>query len=115
LPRQHREQAKRDGDVQDEEPWVLIGTKPERGLNDESESCPGGGGESAPSRSSDAQSCCAYHDDEQRGAQQCRTKRLVHVGSTRMRTAVEITGKHGLPEYAEQHEDGECQSDASRR
>jgi hypothetical protein len=54
LPRQHCEQAKRDGDMQDEEPWVLIGTKPKRGLNDESESCSGGCGESAPSRSGDA-------------------------------------------------------------
>jgi hypothetical protein len=54
LPSQHCEQAKRDGDMQDEQPRVLIRTKPERGLNDEGESGAGGGGESTPSRGSDA-------------------------------------------------------------
>jgi hypothetical protein len=32
-----------------------------------------------------------------------------------MCTAVEVTGEHGLHEYAQQHEDGECQSYASGR
>ena len=68
MPREHCEQAKRDGYMQDEQPWVLIGTKPERGLDHECESGAGSGGESTSPPSSYAQSCCAYHDDEQRGA-----------------------------------------------
>src|SRR4051794_3560108 len=32
-----------------------------------------------------------------------------------MRTTVEITGEHGLHNYAQQHDEGECQSDACGR
>lgn len=101
--------------MQDEQPWVPIGTKPERGLDGESESCAGGGGERTLSGSSDAQSCRAYHHDEQRWAQQCRTERLVHIDGTGMCAAIEVAGEHGLQEYAQKQEDRECQSDASGR
>jgi hypothetical protein len=44
-----------------------------------------------------------------------RTECLVHVDGSGMCAAGEVTGEHGLYENAQQHEDGECQSDASGR